>query len=102
VGHPCISVRRQCALLGLSRAGLYYEPRRESAENLRLMRLLDEQYIRTPYYGIRRMAAWLRTQGYQVNHKRVQRLLRLMGLEAIYQKPHPGPLVAAQQVYPSY
>lgn len=93
-------MRRQCALLGLSRARLYYEPRRESAENLWLMRLLDEPYTRTPYYGIRRMTAWLRTQGYQVNHKRVQRLLRLMGLEAIYQKPHPGPLVGAQQVYP--
>jgi putative transposase len=64
------------------------------------MRLLDEQYTRTPYYGIRRMAAWLRTQGYQVNHKRVQRLLRLMGLEAIYQKPRLSPFVGTQQVYP--
>ena len=93
-------MRRQCALLGLSRAGLSYEPRRESAENLQLLRLLDEQYTRTPYYGIRRMTAWLRTQGYPVHHKRVQRLLRLMGLEAVYQKPHPGPLVGGRQVYP--
>jgi putative transposase len=93
-------VRRQCELLGLSRSGLYYEPRVESADNLLLMRLLDEQYTRTPYYGIRRMTAWLRTQGYQVNHKRVQRLLRLMGLEAIYQKPRLRPLGAGQQVYP--
>ena len=99
-GHPHISVRRQCELLGLSRAALYYEPRPESTENLRLMRLLDEQYTRTPYYGIRRMAAWLRTQGYQVNHKRVQRLLRLMGLEAIYPKPHLSRLGAGQQIYP--
>jgi len=92
-------VRRQWALLELSRAGLYYKPRRVSADNLRLMRLLDEQYTRTPYYGIRRMTAWLRTQGYQVNHKRVQRLLRLMGLEAIYQKPRLQ-LVGGQQIYP--
>lgn len=99
-GHLRISVRRQCELLGLSRAALYYEPRPESTENLRLMRLLDEQYTRTPYYGIRRMAAWLRTQGYQVNHKRVQRLLRLMGLEAIYPKPHLSRLGAGQQIYP--
>jgi putative transposase len=99
-GHPRISVRRQCALLGLSRTGLYYKPRRVSADNLRLMRLLDEQYTRTPYYGIRRMTAWLRTQGYQVNHKRVQRLLRLLGLEAIYQKPRLSQLVGGQQVYP--
>jgi putative transposase len=99
-GHPHISVRRQCELLGLSRAALYYEPRPESTENLRLMRLLDEQYTRTPYYGIRRMAAWLRTQGYPVNHKRVQRLLRLMGLEAIYPKPHLSRLGAGQQIYP--
>jgi putative transposase len=64
------------------------------------MRLLDEQYTRTPYYGIRWMMAWLRTQADQVNHKRVQRLLRLMGLEAIYQKPCLSQLVGTQQVYP--
>ncbi len=85
--------------MGLSRARLYYEPRRESAENLRLMRLLDEQYTRTPYYGIRRMTAWLRTQGYQANHKRIQRLLRLMGLEAIHQKPRLSQVVGVQQVW---
>jgi putative transposase len=99
-GHPDVSVRRQCELLGLSRTALYYEPRRESADNLRLMRLLDEQYTRTPYYGIRRMTAWLQTQGQQVNHKRVQRLLRLMGLEAIYPRPRLVQLVAGQQIYP--
>jgi putative transposase len=64
------------------------------------MRLLDAQYTHTPYYGIRRMTAWLRTQGYQVNHKRGQRLLRLMGLEAIYQKPRLSQLVGTPQVYP--
>jgi putative transposase len=64
------------------------------------MRLLDEQYPCTPYYGLRRMTAWLRTQGYQVNHTRVQRLLRLMGLEAIDQQPRLRQLGGGQQVYP--
>jgi putative transposase len=100
LGHPHLSVRRQCTLLGLSRAALYDAPRPESAENLRLMRLLDEPYTRTPYYGIRRMTAWLRTQGYPINQKRVQRLLRLMGLEAISPKPHPSSLGVGPQVYP--
>ena len=100
LGHPRISVRRPCALLGLSRARLYDEPRRESAENLWWMRLLDEQYACTPYDDIRRMMTWLRTQGYQVNHKRVQRPLRLMGLEAIDQKPRLSQLGAGQQVSP--
>ena len=98
--HPALSLRRQCALLGLSRSGLYYEPCSESAENLLLMRLLDEQYTRTPFYGIRRMTAWLRTQGYEVNHKRIQRLLRLMGLEAIYPKPRLSQPAAGHQIYP--
>lgn len=65
-----------------------------------LMRLLDEQYTRTPFYGIRRMTAWLETQGYQINHKRVARLLRLMGLEAIYQKPRLSQPSTGQQIYP--
>ena len=83
-----MSLTRQCALLGLSRASWYYEPAGESDENLALMRLLDEQYTRTPFYGIRRMTAWLQRQGYAVNHKRVGRLLRQMGLEAVYPTPH--------------
>jgi putative transposase len=87
VGHPQLSVRRQCNLLGLSRASLYYEPVPESPENLRLMRLLDQEYTAHPFYGSRRLLVWLRNQGEQVNRKRVQRLLRLMGLEAIYPKP---------------
>jgi putative transposase len=82
-----LSVRRQCELLGLSRSSLYYEPVPETAENLALMRLLDEQYTRCPFYGSRRIARWLARQGHAVNRKRVQRLLRVMGLEAIYPKP---------------
>jgi putative transposase len=73
--------------VGLPRSTYYYQPYGESPENLHLMRLLDEQYTETPSYGVRRMTAWLRSQGYEVNHKRVARLLRTMGLEAIYPKP---------------
>lgn len=86
-GHPGLSVRRQCDLLGIDRSGLYYEPVGPSAENLALMRLLDEQYTRTPFYGVRKMTAWLETVGHYVNVKRVRRLLREMGLEAVYPKP---------------
>jgi putative transposase len=82
-----ISLTRQCELVGLVRSSYYYQPVPEREENLLFMRLLDEQYTRTPFYGIQKMTAWLRTQGYEVNHKRVARLLRQMGLMAIY----PGP-----------
>ena len=85
--HPQLSVRRQCELLGLNRSTRYYEPAGESAENLHLMRLLDEQYLPTPFDGWPRMTAFLRRAGYAVNHKRVQRLMQKMGLQAIYPKP---------------
>lgn len=98
--HPTLSIRRQCALLGLERSSLYYEPREASGENLQLMRLLDEQYTATPFYGIRRMTAWLRTQGYLVNPKRVARLMRAMGLEAIYPKPRSSQTAPGHRVYP--
>jgi putative transposase len=102
--HPRLSLARQCELLGVSRASWYYQPAGESGENLALMRLLDEQYTRAPFYGIRRMTAWLQQQGYGVNHKRVGRLLRVMGLEAVYAKPRlslPATGVAAPSVrYP--
>jgi putative transposase len=84
---PHISIRQQCAWLGLARSSWYFEPQRESEENLQLMRVLDKQYLHTPFYGVRRMTAWLNRQGYEVNEKRVRRLLRLMGIEAIYPKP---------------
>jgi putative transposase len=82
-----LSVRRQCELIGLNRSSLYYEPAPERPENLALMRLIDEQYTKCPFYGSRRITAWLVDQGHEVNRKRVQRLLRIMGLEAIYPKP---------------
>jgi putative transposase len=93
-------VRRQCELLGLNRSSLYYEPAGETAENLRLMRLLDEQYTACPFYGSRRLTAWLVQQGEAVNRKRVQRLLRLMGLEAIYPKPRLSVAGRGHRVYP--
>ncbi len=98
--HAQLSIARQCELLGLSRSSFYYQPQGESAENLVLMRLLDEQYTRTPFYGIRRMTAWLRQQGHEVNEKRVKRLLRLMGLEAIYAKPRLSANPGEHRVYP--
>jgi len=94
------SLRQQCALLGLNRSGLYYRPTAESAENLALMRLLDEQYTRTPCYGVLRMAAYLRSLGHEVNPKRVRRLLRTMGLEAVYQKPGTSQPNPEHKVYP--
>jgi putative transposase len=98
--HPRISMARQCELLGLPRSTYYYQSHGESPENLRLMRLLDEQFTDTPYYGIRRMTAWLRSQGCEVNHKRVARLLRPMGLEAIYPKPRTSQPHPEHRVYP--
>jgi putative transposase len=85
--HPQLSVRRQCELLGLPRSSLYYEPAPETAENLALMRLIDEEYTAHPFYGSRRMAAWLKARGQAVNRKRVRRLMGVMGLEAIYPRP---------------
>jgi putative transposase len=98
--HGQISIRRQCDLLGLSRSSFYYEPGNESELNMILMRLLDEQYTKTPFYGIRRMTAGLNRQGYQVNHKRVQRLMRIMGLYAIYAKPRTTVSNKENKVYP--
>lgn len=100
-GHAAFSLRRQCELLGLPRAGLYYVPAEETAANLQLMRLIDAQYTEAPFYGSRRMTAWLRRAGYGVNRKRVQRLMRTMGLEAIYPRPRLSQAGADHRVYPS-
>ncbi len=98
--HSDLSIRRQCELLGVNRSGLYYEPVGESEESLRLMRLLDEQYTRTPFYGSRKMMEWLREQGYEVNRKRVTRLMDLMGIEAVYPKPKLSQPGEGHQIYP--
>jgi putative transposase len=95
-----LSVRRQCALLGLSRSSLYYESGGEAAEDLRLMRRIDEQFTARPYYGSRRMTIWLNEHGEEVNRKRVQRLMRVMGLEALYPKPRLSLAGKGHRIYP--
>jgi putative transposase len=99
-GHPEISVRRQCELLSVNRSGLYYQPVGESEENRMLMRLIDEQYTRRPFYGSRRMTVWLRERGHEVNRKRVARLMELMGIEAIYPKPKLSQPGEGHKIYP--
>jgi putative transposase len=98
--HPQLSVRRQCELLGLARSTAYYEPACESEENLWLMRRIDEQYLRTPFYGSRRMAAWLESEGCLINRKRVQRLMRTMGIAAIYPKRRTTIPGQGHKIYP--
>jgi len=92
--HQRLSRARQCELLGLARSSYYYVPEPESAENLQYLRLLDEEYTRHPFYGVPKMTFWLQQLGYGVGPKRVRRLLRAMGLMAVYPKPHlsPNPL----------
>ena len=86
--HPTLSIRRQCELVGLNRSTFYWEPVDESPLNLQLMRLIDEEYTRAPFYGYRKMTARLNDpHGYQVNHKRVARLMQKMGLQAVYPRP---------------
>ena len=85
--HPALSIVRQCELLSVSRSGYYYQPAGETAANLALMRLIDEQFLETPWYGTRQMARHFRRQGHVVGRERVRRLMRLMGLAAIYQHP---------------
>jgi putative transposase len=98
--HPTLSVSRQCHLLEVSRASVYRRPAPVSADDLRLMELIDRQYLAWPFYGSRRMAAWLATQGFPVNRKRVQRLMRLMGLVAIYQRPNTSKAAPEHTKYP--
>jgi len=95
-----ISIVKQCDLLDISRSGYYYSPVPESPENLKIMRLMDEQYLKTPFYGARRMLAFIEYQGYSVNIKRIRRLLRLMGLEAIYPKPNIIKPQPGHKIYP--
>jgi putative transposase len=94
------SLRRQCALLGISRARYYYIPRRESAENLVLMRRLDELHLHHPVYGTRRLTAQLRRLGWRINRKRVRRLMELMGLEAQYPQPSTSAAQPGHEIYP--
>jgi putative transposase len=100
VDHPELSVRSQCELLGLNRSTFYYEPTGAAPENLRLMRRIDELYTAYPFYGSRRMTEWLTRHGEEVNRKRVQRLMRVMGLEAIYPKPRLSVAGRGHKIYP--
>ena len=95
-----LSVSQQCKMLNISRSSMYYKTRRSRAEDLKLMRLIDEQYLKTPCWGSRSMRNQLRRLGHKVNRKRVQRLMRMMGLEAIYPKPRTSRPHPENKVYP--
>ena len=98
--HAALSTVRQCALLSISRSSLNYRRKGTCPEDLAVMKAMDQQYLSTPFYGSRRMKVWLGRQGHTVNRKRVQRLMRTMGLRAIYRRPRtskPGP---GHKIYP--
>jgi len=95
-----ISIARQCELLALSRSSFYYSPQGDDSYNLQLMNLIDEQYTKTPFYGVLKMTAWLRNIGHAVNPKRIRRLMREMGLEAIYPKPRTSQSAPHHTIYP--
>ena len=97
-----LSISRQCALLGISRSSVYYRPRGESAESLALMRRMDALSLEYPFYGSRQMARHLRREGVSVGRRRVRRLMRLMGLEAIYRKPRTSDAQPGHRVYRVY
>jgi putative transposase len=104
--HPKLSTARQCRLLGLPRSSYYHRPKPKPVEDLALMRVIDEVYLAQPVFGSRQMARWLRRQGYEINRKRVRRLMRLMGLEALYPKPNlsrprPGQQTVRGQLKPA-
>jgi putative transposase len=98
--NPQLSIRRQCELLGLNRSSYYLGPATASEEDLRLMRLIDQQFLRTPFYGSRRMTVYLERAGETVNRKRVQRLMSVMGLEPLFPKPRTTAAAPGARVYP--
>jgi putative transposase len=99
--HPRVSILRQCEMLKISRSSVYYKRKQVNSEDLELMRIIDKQYLKTPVYGSRSMRNYLQRLGYRtINRKRVQRLMRLMGLEAIYPKPKTSRPHPAHKIYP--
>ena len=98
--HPGLSIVRQCALLQMSRSGRYYRPTGENAATLALMRLIDEAFLECPYYGSRQMMRHLQRLGRRVSRNRVGRLMRKMGLRAIYQKPNTSAPHPEHRIYP--
>ena len=99
-GHESLSIAEQCALLSLPRSSYYYEPECDATENLKLMRLIDELHLKHPFYGSRQMRNALRRLDYEVNRKRIQRLMRLMGIEAMYPRPRTSVSNKEHRVYP--
>ena len=99
-GHPRLSLVRQCALLGISRSSVYYQSKGISENDLELMALIDRQYLKTPFYGSRKMKISLKGQGHEVNRKRVRRLMMLMGITAIYQRPKTSKPTTGHKIYP--
>ncbi len=95
-----LPIVRQCELLSVSRSSLYYKPVAESKENLAIMRLMDEQYFKTPFYGLRRLRVWLAEKGYQVNKKRLRRLMDLVNWQTLYRKPRTTLSEPASYKYP--
>lgn len=98
--HRRLSVARQCKLLGISRSSVYYRRKPTPQTDLELMAALDRQYMETPYFGSRRMRAWFQTQGHCLNRKRVRRVMRVMGLEALYQRPRTSKASPAAPKHP--
>ena len=98
--HPELRLRRQCQVLSISRSSLYYTPKGESVENLALMRRIDELFLKYPFYGSRQMARHLRREGICIGRHRARRLMRLMGLEAIYQAPRTSAPHPEHRIYP--
>ena len=100
VRHSKLSLARQCELVGIARSSYYYRPKKESEFNLELMRLIDEQYLRTPWYGSRQMRRYLRRQGLRVNRKRIRRLMQKMGLVAVAPAPNTSRRHPQHKIYP--
>jgi len=93
-------VVRQCQLLDISRSGLYYQPAGASDEDLTLMKLIDKQYMATPFYGARKIAVWLKSERHRINRKHVRRLMQIMGLRAIYRRPRTSKPAPGNKIYP--
>lgn len=100
INHPEISINRQCDLLEVSKGALYYQPASIDPYTLSLMDIIDEQHTSTPFYGSRRLTAYLNAKGHEINRKRVQRLMRLMRIEAIYPKPKLSRRLENHKIYP--
>ena len=98
--HARLSIVRQCHLVSIARSSFYYEGQGESPVNLRLLRVIDEQFLETPFYGSRQMTRWLRRQGDTVSRKRVRRLMRRLGVHAVYQRPRTSQSHPGHRIYP--